>query len=92
MKYSRNHAQGWFCDPYRQHNARWFSDGSPTALVRDDGVESQDPPPTSPYTGQLEPVAETEGELLHSHLDGNRSGRGLGLSAIRDIFVSTGGD
>ena len=92
MERSLDHAQGWFSDPYRQHVARWFSDGSPTALVRDDGVESQDPPPNAPYTAKLEPVAETEGDLLHSHLNGGRSDRNSGVNAIWDIFVATGGD
>ena len=59
-------AQGWYSDPYGYHKARWFSDGRPTALVRDDGVESSDPPPEAPFVGGLKPVVETEGELLHS--------------------------
>ncbi len=37
--------QGWFVDPFGVHEARWFSQGRPTALVRDGGVESQDPAP-----------------------------------------------
>jgi len=37
--------QGWFADPFQRHDARWFSDGRPTALVRDGAVESSDPPP-----------------------------------------------
>ncbi len=39
------HAEGWYTDPYRRHEARWMSDGSPTKLVRDGGVESYDDPP-----------------------------------------------
>lgn len=85
-------AQGWYSDPYGSHKARWFSDGRPTALVRDDGVESNDPPPEIPFVGTLEPVVETEGELLHTrgrwspaHLDPT-------ANAIWEIFVSTGGD
>ena len=27
-------AEGWYVDPYGLHGARWFSDGTPTALVR----------------------------------------------------------
>lgn len=50
-------AEGWYVDPYGTHDARWFSDGAPTALVRDDGVESRDPPPSAPYPGRLEPIA-----------------------------------
>jgi hypothetical protein len=92
MERSLGRAQGWFSDPYRQHVARWFSDGSPTSLVRDDGVESKDPPPDGPYTAKLEAVAEAEGELLHSHFTGDRSDRAAGVNAIWDIFVATGGD
>ena len=86
------HAQGWYCDPHLQHKARWFSDGNPTALVRDDGVESRDAPPSTPYTGQPEPAVETEGPLMHSHLNGGRSDRDSGLNAVWGIFVARGGD
>ena len=82
-------AQGWYGDPFRRHGARWFSDGNPTALVRDDGVESKDPPPSTGYSGRLEPVREVEGELLHTH---GGTGGDFGVSEIWDIFVSTGGD
>jgi len=50
--------EGWYTDPYRLHDARWFSDGTPTALVRDAGVTSKDPPPNTPYLDQPEPVPE----------------------------------
>jgi len=50
--------EGWYTDPYRLHEARWFSDGTPTALVRDAGVTSKDPPPDTPYLDQPTPVAE----------------------------------
>jgi hypothetical protein len=46
--------EGWFKDPYRRHEARWMSDGTPTALVRDGGVESQDVPPDELIAGPLE--------------------------------------
>jgi hypothetical protein len=38
-------AQGWYIDPYEVHQDRYFSDGRPTELVRDDGAESYDSPP-----------------------------------------------
>ena len=38
-------AEGWYRDPYGIHEDRWMSQGVPTALVRDSGRESQDPPP-----------------------------------------------
>jgi hypothetical protein len=55
-------AEGWYRDPYRRHEARWFSDGTPTALVSDHGVESHDAPPDTPITEPLVPLAENEEE------------------------------
>ena len=52
--------EGWYADPYQIHEARWISAGTPTALVRDGQVEAQDPPPQTPYLGQLEELAETD--------------------------------
>jgi hypothetical protein len=37
--------EGWFTDPFGRHEARWLSFGTPTKLVRDDGVEAYDEPP-----------------------------------------------
>ena len=51
-------AEGWYHDPFRLHEDRWISDGAPTALVRDEGVESHDPPPSAQFDGTLEPIAE----------------------------------
>lgn len=53
--------EGWYVDPFRAHAARWFSDGTPTALVRDTGgVESYDGPPSSTFDGDLERVPEVD--------------------------------
>jgi hypothetical protein len=41
-------AQGWYRDPYRVHQDRYFSAGWPTKLVRDHGQESYDLPPDRP--------------------------------------------
>lgn len=41
---------GWCTDPYGRHDARWFSQGRPTKLVRDFGTESYDVPPAEPPT------------------------------------------
>jgi len=38
--------QGWGTDPFGVHEARYFSAGQPTKLVRDGGVESFDEPPS----------------------------------------------
>jgi len=40
--------EGWYSDPFGIHEHRWFSDGIPTALVRDQGTTSQDRPPDTP--------------------------------------------
>lgn len=37
--------QGWHEDPWRRHEARYFSAGKPTDLVRDGTREGHDPPP-----------------------------------------------
>jgi hypothetical protein len=47
--------EGWYQDPYGSHEARWFSVGTPTALVRDAGVEAHDPPPADATSGVVEP-------------------------------------
>jgi hypothetical protein len=49
--------QGWHADPFRLHEARYFSAGTPTKLVRDGGVESYDEPPP----GAWEPADITPG-------------------------------
>ncbi len=51
-------AEGWYRDPYELHVDRWFSVGRPTALVRDDGVESHDEPPAGEIPG---PLVEADG-------------------------------
>jgi hypothetical protein len=42
--------EGWYTDPFGRHEARWLSDGTPTKLVRDDGVTAYDEPPDEPPT------------------------------------------
>jgi hypothetical protein len=41
--------QGWAADPFQLHEARYFSAGRPTRLVRDGRVESYDDPPSDTY-------------------------------------------
>jgi hypothetical protein len=38
-------SDGWRADPFRLHEERFFKDGEPTPLVRDDGIGSYDEPP-----------------------------------------------
>jgi hypothetical protein len=47
--------EGWYIDPFGRHEARWISDGTPTALVRNGGVEAQNLPPDEPITAEMEP-------------------------------------
>jgi len=49
MSITLGRAQNWCLDPYGRHEVRWFSQGIPTALVRDRGLESQDPPPDTSF-------------------------------------------
>jgi hypothetical protein len=49
-------AEGWYRDPFAIHEDRWMSQGRPTKLVRDGGVESYDPPPDLPLPDALVPV------------------------------------
>lgn len=63
--------EGWFTDPYARHEARWLSDGRPTRLVRDGGVESYDEPPDGPPVREPvrieeEPTAENGDDLRRS--------------------------
>ncbi len=91
-------AEGWYHDPYRLHEARWISDGSPTALVRDGGVESHDLPPGTPFEGELEPIEPigedtgTEGEDL-LRADDEHPDEIFDPDAVWDAFSeSSGGD
>jgi hypothetical protein len=49
-------AEGWCTDPYGVHEARWLSAGTPTALVRDQGIESRDPAPIGRAPFSAEPI------------------------------------
>ena len=51
-------AEGWYRDPYGIHQDRWFSAGTPTALVRDQGVEGRDDPPGYPPPGPPAEIPE----------------------------------
>jgi hypothetical protein len=52
--------QGWYRDPYGIHGDRWFSDGRPTRLVRDERAESYDDPPPGELPLPLVPAAEIQ--------------------------------
>jgi len=79
--------EGWYVDPYRLHDARWFSDGTPTALVRDKGATSHDPPPNTPY--MIQPVAISDpGSSADDNSDESRDSND-GLDKIWTIFTES---
>lgn len=41
--------EGWYTDPYQRHEERWISKGIPTRLVRDLGIEGDDPVELMPF-------------------------------------------
>ena len=55
-------AEGWYRDPFAIHEDRWMSQGRPTKLVRDGGVEAYDPPPDLPLPAELVPCVSDSGE------------------------------
>ena len=71
-------AEGWYKDPYRRHDDRWFSGGEPTSLVRDGRVESHDPPPASPLPTTLVPSessSQADGDELRRADDAEQEPR-----------------
>jgi hypothetical protein len=68
-------AEGWYYDPYKRHEARWFSDGTPTGLVRDrhqvthDPLSTDappDPPPDPPVPWDGDATAQNGDDLLRA--------------------------
>ena len=55
-------AEGWYRDPFAIHEDRWMSQGRPTKLVRDGGVEAYDSPPDLPLPTELVPCVSDSGE------------------------------
>lgn len=80
--------QGWYTDPYGRHERRWFSDGHPTRLVGDQGVDADDPPPRTPYARPPAPVPDSAGL---TDADGAPT-VDPGVAAAWELFVETGGD
>ena len=56
-------AEGWYLDPYGRHEQRWFSAGTPTALVHDDGKDGHDEPPDRPPDGPLVRPPEVDSDV-----------------------------
>ncbi len=86
--------EGWHTDPFGRHEARWLSDGQPTKLVRDGGVESYDAPPDGEVPTVVPTPIEASGQA-----DGDDLRRADGAQAegqydpkkarqeIRDLFA-----
>ena len=55
--------QGWYVDPYGLHDERWYSDGTPTSLVRDGGIECRDTPPPGPPPTPPVPVTPAQASV-----------------------------
>jgi hypothetical protein len=61
--------QGWRVDPWLRHEARYFSDGQPTGLVRDGEHESTDPPPSiAPLVPDPPPAAFSHEDEVPEHV------------------------
>jgi len=79
--------EGWYLDPFGAHEQRWFSAGHPSKLVRDNGVESYDPPPAGHAPRPLVPVATNErdsGDTLWRADDAERDTTASGSLARAD--------
>jgi len=80
-------AEGWYHDPYERHEERWYSNGKPTALVRDAHVESKDPAPSDlPPTGTL---VRSEGDPSAAGTDDLRRADDAGRGATNADYGNT---
>jgi hypothetical protein len=61
--------EGWCTDPFGLHEARWLSDGVPTKLVRDNGVEAYEDPPDEEWTVTPSPILEEPQDVGHEAED-----------------------
>ncbi len=83
---SHEEEEGWFTDPFGRHEARWLSFGTPTKLVRDDGVESYDDPPeeeptVTPTRIESDVPANGGADLIRA---GDASGGGDDLATLNE--------
>jgi hypothetical protein len=78
-------AEGWFHDPYDLHEARWYSVGAPTSLVRDGALVGQDPAPEEPCTCPLVPVEDAGDPSDLRRADDGGFGRSLKEAAADSV-------
>jgi len=81
--------EGWYVDPYRKHQAQWFSNGTPTDLVSDGGKESIDNPPDVLCTGPLDPIGRVDG-FAHWDEDDPSGHDEEGIESAVGVFVESG--
>jgi hypothetical protein len=83
-------AEGWYEDPFGSHGARWFSDGTPTNLVRDHGQVSRDELPDTPYEGTPTPLVasgdDSADDLRRADDDKTPYSPAQGVGAVYDFF------
>jgi hypothetical protein len=78
-------AQGWYRDPYGQHEDRYFSEGQPTKLVRDGGQESYQEPPDEPYDPAKLVLAAAEADDGFDGSDLRRADEAERAATARDL-------
>ncbi len=79
--------EGWYRDPYGLHTDRWFSDGRPTKLVRDEGAESYDDPPTGDPPMPLVPVPPNPGDSSDTKR-ADAAARGVQSYDAKEAFIA----
>jgi hypothetical protein len=89
--------EGWYVDPYGVHEARWISAGRPTSLVRDAGVEAQDPPSSDAFDGPLQELDDSQvtggDDLLRADsAEAETFDPDASQDAVWDTFSESGGD
>lgn len=92
-------AEGWYRDPFELHEARWFSTGTPTSLVRDGSQVTHDAPPSEPLPGPLVPwdggaTAQNADDLLRADAlqegGGDDGGTGEQMDKVSRVVFNTG--
>jgi hypothetical protein len=87
---------GWAADPSGRHELRFFHDGRPTNLVRDDGVDSYElgptrAPPSLPPGGSSAPVPSSQVPWVqHPAPEVAAAGRGRGGNRTRNTVLAAG--
>lgn len=84
METALHRAQGWYRDPFGNHQDRYFSVGTPTELVRDQTVESYDPPPPGQWVAL--PVAPAAMAPTAQWVDNMRRADDLQRTPAHDVF------